>query len=227
MTTSINKSRAIARSSSLLIAASVLALITGAANAQTPTVFAPDATVSGLTYGEWSAAWWQWAVSVPAPDSPLLDSSGQYCQVSQSGPVWFLAGSFSSTPVTRQCAVPSGQVVLFPIINSICAAEPDVQACASSCVDGTSKGSLKATIDGADVRGLKNFRAASPLFDIRLPGNNIFGAPPGVYSPSASDGFWLMVQLPPGNHVLHWEGAFVSGPSAGFSQNVTYNLTVR
>ncbi len=49
-----------------------------------------------------------------------------------------------------------------------------------------------------------------------------------MLSDMVSDGYWLMLKpLSPGNHVILWEGAFVSGPGAGFSQNVTYNLIVK
>ena len=28
----------------------------------------------GNTYGEWSAQWWQWALSIPAANSPISDA---------------------------------------------------------------------------------------------------------------------------------------------------------
>ena len=83
-------------------------------------------------------------------------------------------------------------------------------------------------IDGKEVQDLGDFRAQSPFFDFILPPDNFLGLA-GVTSGSAvSDGYWLMLKpLSPGNHVIRFEGAFVSGPGAGFSQNVTYNLTVK
>jgi hypothetical protein len=53
------------------------------------------AKVFGKIYGEWSAAWWQWAVSIPASESPVLltdDDLNFDCSLGQHGPVWFLAG---------------------------------------------------------------------------------------------------------------------------------------
>jgi hypothetical protein len=48
----------------------------------------------GLTYGEWSAKWWQWAMSIPTKDSPIVDKTGAKCAVGQNDPnVWFLAGT--------------------------------------------------------------------------------------------------------------------------------------
>jgi len=41
----------------------------------------------GLTFGQWGAAWWQWALEQPTPTNPLLDTTGANCGVAQSGPV--------------------------------------------------------------------------------------------------------------------------------------------
>jgi hypothetical protein len=44
---------------------------------------------------------------------------------------------------------------------------------------------------------------------------------------SVADGYWLILEpLAPGDHVLHFEATIVAGPGAGFSQNVTYTLTI-
>src|SRR5437899_1087429 len=53
-----------------------------------PGVFAPSSKPFGKTYGEWSAAWWQWVLSIPKRDNPLADPTGEKCAVGQSGPVW-------------------------------------------------------------------------------------------------------------------------------------------
>ena len=47
----------------------------------------------GLTYGEWSAKWWQWGLSIPTKDSPIVDETGTKCAVGQNNSnVWFLSG---------------------------------------------------------------------------------------------------------------------------------------
>src|SRR5688500_20409628 len=48
---------------------------------------------SGRSYGELTAAWWQWVYSFPASESPQTQQGAVDCSVSQSGPIWFLAGS--------------------------------------------------------------------------------------------------------------------------------------
>src|SRR6266700_1791762 len=72
----------------------------------------------GKNYGEWSHAWWLWEYSIPAPNNPVLDTTGANCDVGQSGQVWFLAGSFTSGTITRTCTVPHGKALFFPIFNS-------------------------------------------------------------------------------------------------------------
>jgi hypothetical protein len=67
----------------------------------------------GHSYSEWAATWWQWALGQPTPVNPLLDTSGQFCATGQKGAVWFLAGTFGSSPVTRACTVPTGQALFF------------------------------------------------------------------------------------------------------------------
>ncbi|HEU5229311.1 MAG TPA: hypothetical protein VFU49_15955, partial [Ktedonobacteraceae bacterium] len=71
-----------------------------------PQVLPPSSHPFGRTYGEWSNAWWQWAFSIPTPVNPLLDTTGAHCSEGQSGPVWFLAGTITSGPVTRHCTIP-------------------------------------------------------------------------------------------------------------------------
>jgi hypothetical protein len=202
-------------------------------------IVSPEENVLGLSYGDWSAAWWQYVLSVPAGINPVLDTTGASCDVEQSAsPVFFLAGAATTEPVTRTCTIPAGKALFFPIINVECSTvEPppffgsnpqELRECAARLINGVDADTLTVLVDGKEVQDLGDFRAQSPFFDFILPPDNFLGLA-GVTSGSAvSDGFWLMLKpLSPGNHVIHFEGAFVSGPGAGFSQNVTYNLTVK
>ena len=81
-------------------------------------VYPPGSNPLGVTYGEWTARWWQWLLSIPGPVNPNLDTTGANCAQGQSGPVWFLAGRFSSGPRTvRACTVPENKLILLPIAN--------------------------------------------------------------------------------------------------------------
>jgi len=210
-----------------------------------PGVFPPDEVVSGMTYGDWSAAWWQYVFSIPAPNNPLNDMTGQNCDLQQSsGPLFFLGGSWVGT-VKRKCTVPAGKAIFFPIINVECSSveptpfycndEAKCRACAGAFADGIDTSTLEATIDEVEVDALSSFRVQSPVFDFTLAKdtdkNNILGVPPGKGKGfSVSDGYWLMLaplSPGPGNHVIHFAGACRAGSLCeGFSQDVTYELTV-
>ena len=53
------------------------------------TIFMPDSSPYGLTFGEWTSKWWQWFVSMPNDaNHPLNDAKG--CPATnQEGPVSF------------------------------------------------------------------------------------------------------------------------------------------
>jgi len=76
-----------------------------------------DANAYGNSYGEWSARWLQWVFSIPAATNPAADTTGANCGEGQAGPVWFLAGTFINTAVTRACTVPAGKALFFPLVN--------------------------------------------------------------------------------------------------------------
>lgn len=209
-----------------------------AQSGNTPGVLPPIARPYGLTYGQWSAKWWQWAISIPASTNPLLDSTGANCGENQSGPVWFLAGT-TGGPATRNCAIPSGKAIFFPIGNIIFGSgvydcDPtnpgvpcDVEALrASAATVMNTPILLEAEIDGRPIQNLNSYRAFSPVFSITCPDDSLFGVPAGMYTPQISDGYWIMLApLSTGAHTIHFKGAldFFGFP---FETEVTYNLTV-
>src|SRR5215203_3217355 len=112
-----------------------IALLAPSASAQNanPGVLPPHAKPHGHSYGEWSAEWWQWALSLPVAVNPLTDDTGEDCAQGQDGKVWFLAGTFSPDaattpdPVTRSCTLPAGTAIFFPIVNHFQADEGTVE----------------------------------------------------------------------------------------------------
>jgi hypothetical protein len=106
----------------------IVAIVLGLALLAVPSAFAQfvitqDKVAYGRTYGEWSAAWWQWALSIPVANHPLFDNGP--CSVGQSGPVWFLGSKFcannnpncGTTHVIRTCSVPKG-IALYVNVGS-------------------------------------------------------------------------------------------------------------
>jgi hypothetical protein len=193
---------------SIALVAVVAALVVPAASAlasnSNPGVLPPQSHPHGLTYGQWSARWWQWEASFPASANPGTDLTGSECALGQSGPfvirrLWFLTGLFSPLggTVTRTCTVPVGRTILFPVFNAewsqveqrnngdqcIVPASPSgesdaaLQACVTAQIDlGISTGGvLQADVDGRQVQNLLNYRALSPPFDVTgVPGNPVF-----------------------------------------------------
>ncbi len=104
--------RRISHNATSLLAVLVLAfgaaVIPAAARNVNPRVIPIHAKPYGMTYGEWSAAWWSWAVGIPAATNPILDVTGEFGDIDQEGPVVFLAGSFGAT-VERALTIPRGK----------------------------------------------------------------------------------------------------------------------
>jgi PEP-CTERM motif len=167
------------------------------------------------------------------------------------GPVFFLAATFDSTPVTRFATVRSDQFLFFPLISVVSweqisahgGSEAGLRQDAAETIGigpgGPSPGTtLFARLNGVDLAlpppttSLFDFRQMSPpgLFDVTLPSDAIFGLPPGTF-PSVSDGWWLMLgPLAPGNYELHYGGTSQGiGAYVDAAENVqdnTYRLTV-
>ena len=198
-------------------------------------VFAPPppTTPHLLSYSDWAAHWWQWAVGTPANDNPVLDTTGVNCAVNQPVPgVFLLAGTFDGSTVTRSCTVPVGTAFLIPILNDAFFAQqtdpPDQRTEAFvraqvTCVETSP--TLSLVVDGEALPNPASYLEKSTLFSVNLPPNNVFGAPPQLLSPSADEGYYGFVEpLTPGSHTVHITS---SSAACNATQNSTYNLTVQ
>ncbi|WP_154671163.1 hypothetical protein [Paraburkholderia mimosarum] len=172
------------------------------ADGQDTVIVPPQQTVDGMTYNQWSAAWWQWLLAIPyGPPRPNPSgyNDGTHCSVNQSGPVWFLtgpSGSLAAKPAIEQCKVPAGKYIFVPIINADCSTyelpagafsssnptgpgcsvESDCRVCAKNIINLVT--SVSATIDNIPVSGVQPpsspFRVQSPFFQFSVPHNNFF-----------------------------------------------------
>jgi hypothetical protein len=220
----------------ILTAATLLPTVTtAAAQSSSNNIYPADSKPFGRTYGDWSTAWWQWSVSIPTDKSPLKDNTGINCIQGQSGPVWFLAGTFGGA-AERTCTIPAGKAIMFPVYNGECSyveypqykTESELRNCAKAQIDKVTN--LAASIDGTSIPDIKKYRSQSPLFDLNLPNNNVFGLSPGP-TKSVADGFWIILQpLSAGKHDIHFSGSAVDFTSSGvqnFATSATYHLTVQ
>jgi hypothetical protein len=169
--------------------------------------------------------------------NPVQDETGEFCDLGQAGLVWMLAGSFGIPGVERECTIPAGKALFYPILNSFwvdCPGTPDedlsdeeVRWIMSTLTDvGDNACQLTSTLDTSDVFGTATptpisalmqpmVRSQSPVFHLDLPvGHLLEGGfcdpelPPGETGRTIAEGYWVM--LPPlaiGQHTLSIHGA--------------------
>ncbi len=236
----------------VLAGLAVMPVASVTAQSDGPKVIKSNSVAYGRTYSEWSAAWWQWAFSIPVASHPLFDNGD--CSIGQSGPVWFLGGKFcqngQSCPstVVRSCSVPAGKAIYFPVVNIEDSApeEPnwgcgnnmpplasgtiaEMRQCTAPYIDGTYN--LSVVVDGQPLHAVKeNFRVQSVQFDVTMPDDNFLtaiGEGPfsgGYYSPVIDDGVYVLLSpLAPGAHTLHFQGTWPWGSTL----DITYKLSVK
>jgi hypothetical protein len=191
----------------------------------TPTPFPVDTKQFDLSYGEWTARWWQWLYSIPEDRNPAADETGENCDEGQSGPVWFLAGTFGGLN-ERNCVIPAGKSLLLSVIGGACTfeefpnlrTESELRSCAVSINEGVTE--LMVTIDGQQIseEQLRTYRVQSPsLFDVALPNGNIITGQEGS-TQAVSDGYWVFIPpLEPGAHEIHFRGVSVDPTTANIN----------
>jgi hypothetical protein len=223
----------------LLAAGMLLGLLAPSAAASSFTIVQPTEKYASKTYGQWSAAWWQWAANISEPNSPVTDDTGADCAVNQKGPVWFLAGTTGGSAVTRSCTIPADKAILFPVINGECSTvegdgttEAELRACAKDLMDHVT--ATSASVDGTAIDlgpvSEGRFRFDSPLFPITFAPKNGFypdGDVAGTGT-SVADGFWVLVKpLAAGAHTVEFH-ATAPFPEFGITVEVDvhYDLTV-
>jgi hypothetical protein len=201
-----------------------------------PGVYAADSEPFGMSYENWTAKWWQWVHNVPPDQNVNFDSTGEFCNVGQEGPVWFLGPSFGGK-YERNCTIPVGKAILFPVNTGECdyGSSPDAKTpedlydCAS---EGNKGGIMRASLDGVPLNNLEAYRVESPLFNITIPADNVFGSPAGT-SGAVADGFWVFLEpLPPGPHEVSFAVNVLDDPTTpatdeSYSTDIVYNLTVK
>lgn len=231
----------------LLVSTGQIPAVDAAANLN-PGVIPPQAKAFGKSYGEWAGEWWKWAVAIPASQNPIMDTTGEFGAVGQSGPVWFLAGAFGGD-VTRQLSIPSGKALFFPIFNSLWWAPDDlddatwlagelgldpaqmtdeelIRLIAYYQVDFAT--TLYVEVDGVPVQNVQQYRASSQPMD--LPDTALLddlGAEISHPNAAIAAGYWLMLApLPSGKHTILFTVESDNPVFGLFSLNVSYELNV-
>lgn len=195
----------------------------------------PDASVGGMTYAEWSAAWWQWALALDADDTHPFWADDDHFDVTlgQSGKVWFLAGVFG-TGNERHITIPAGTRLFLPMINveaSNLESEPwygedeEAQLEAAMAI-GDAMEDVALTVDGVALDHIEDYRVQSPQFEFWIPEYNALFVEGPDEGTAVSDGYWAMIgPLSKGTHTIYLTGTF-GAPYNWGSIETTYHVTV-
>jgi hypothetical protein len=163
--------------------------------------------------------------------------------------VWFLAGTKGGAHIDRECTVPKGKELFFPLLTLVFYNGPTDQPLTEaekrevldgilsdriSGLFGTYVCQLLSTVDGVSTlfSALATTRTQSPAFRLAIGADDVYGGTAGTVDTAAvSDGVWVMLRLPKrGTHVLHFEAALCDFEShaviGGTRQDVTYTLSV-
>lgn len=186
----------------------------------------------GTTYGDLAGQWWSWALNIPPEINPVLDVSGEFCDVDQSGKVWFLAGTFGGH-ADRVCEVPAGKALFFPLTNAVAwATEPEeteeeIRDIVNESTDAITI--LECSVDGVPLQDLFSYRAQSPAFVLPVTEGSLANTvvDVGEYFPAVADGYWvLLAPLSKGPHVIEFRGGAGDPDAPDWEVSVTYFLTV-
>ena len=187
---------------------------------KTKNTFTSDSKPYGKTYGQWTVEWWRWALSTPVSVNPVVDVEGKYADVKQpTTDVWFLAGKFgteSNDLPNRQCKIPAGRAILFPVVN--CEAnsleyphlktEQEIIDYVSNDEDAIVK---KECFLNDEKMPIERVRSDPPTFPLIISKDNAIGVKGGSTIASA-DGYWVFLKpLPAGEHSLHFAGSCEEG----------------
>jgi hypothetical protein len=225
----MNTSKNLALLATLLFAAE--------AQARNPGIVPPDHSFHGMTYSEWSAEYWKWAMGSTLETDPIADTTGEFGALRQAGPVWFLANNWDGT-TSRTLTVPAGKFLFVPIVDQIwvnlevlgdrpwsIAYREYIRSLQDWYLDDWDL--FTCEIDGEPVSDLESYRfstAAGDAYMVVFPDDNWFGIDAGIYGPTIDEGRYLLVRpLSVGEHTIHFTS---ESTEWGFPSDVTYELTV-
>lgn len=204
-------------------------------------IFSPDSHPYGRSYGEWAAKFWEWSLALPIEGHPFLPNvEDPYFDLSadQSGKVWFW--SSPDGPTNRIVTMPENKALFLTIrdVETSTLEAPDSgfygateeEQRANSAWFADHITDVFCVINGVPVENLQDYRFSTPQFQFKAPTPWIFGDIGGK-GKAVGDGYFLMLELPKGNHTIHYGGTFrftlaEDGFEAEFPKDITIQLTV-
>ena len=191
-------------------------------------IVAPNQQINGISQAELSARWWQWVISFPDGTNPARDMTGEFGhlgsnQAASAHPgIFFLSGNFSITPdfPDRTFTAPAGEYLFFNLATVVSVipffGRTEAEIRADAALGLGSVNDLFVSLNGVALESpanLLNYRQLSPpgLFNLTIPPNNIYNAPPGTY-PAVSDGYFVaLTPFSPGTYDLYFGGSGTGG----------------
>jgi hypothetical protein len=181
--------------------------------------YTEDSIIFGKTYGNWTVRWWQWALSMPKAVNPLCDKTGENANSNQPTDVWFLAGRFGSGDrwlPKRECIVPYGRPILFPILN--CEANPleypelktneDIINHVRNDVDTIVR--KECFVNGERLVPVR-VQSDPVLFQVNIA-EDVFEIPKSGETLASADGYWMFLKpLRIGEYNIRFDGACEQG----------------
>jgi hypothetical protein len=186
-------------------------------------LFSTDSKPFGVPFSDWCVRWIKWCLETPTPINPAYDNTGKLANSNQptDAPVFFLAGHFmrNTQPIVRECEVPAGRHLFFPVIEKECSfsedvdlrTEPELQARTQDHVSRITH--LECSVDGEYVENLYAHKLQLPVFDLNFPEDNVYGHKGGHTTRSTSCGFWIFLKDPLEKlnpriqtHTVHFKG---------------------
>lgn len=192
-----------------------------------------------------AADWVRWVMALPYSNGPVNDPDGDACAWGQDGPVWFLAGT-GGGHAERECDVPAGKKLVFPLVNQWCVFFPEffpteasIEAALPEYLEKfvdfpEAVCSLTLTVDGVDVLADMDvvedlYVVTEDTFDIEVNEDHFassYGIAGGPMT-AITGGFYVRLKpLAPGNHVIELGGSLCDGGTVVFDTSATYNLHV-
>ena len=194
-----------------------------------------DSIVSGLSYGQWTVKWWQWALSIAKDINPVFDKTGIYAGQAQpkAKDVWFLAGIWADHEgekifPTRKCEVTRTKSLLIPILN--CEADPieypdinrdqDILDHVSGQMDKVVK---KECYVNEELIPPQKVSSDPTIFELDLhPDFDRFQE--GQRTKASADGYWVFLKpLPRGKYNIRFEGSYEYG---SLSSGAEYDISI-
>ncbi len=194
-------------------------------------VFPPQSHPYGHSYSEWLIRIVRWGWSLPLAEAPFNDSTGAFCAVGQSGPVWYLENNTGGTDI-RTCTVPAGKALLIMaagLMAMTVSGNGDTFEALSRAAGGWEDSLTQAdvTVDGVHLTNLlTRYRFQTPLFTLWYNASNWMGIPgPGTTKAVADCNCVMLAPLAAGRHTLDLRFSYNSPVSE--HGEVIYHLTIR